>query len=474
MLIKILLGLMFFGFVSCASDYEIVSYSINGNVEKVMSGEALENFKEIYPQATMQELMPYFENVEMFKLLFQNRLFESKLIVAEALSISDFTAGAQFIDTLSHRSNTLPYEIAYTKGIEIISNDVANQSLPLAEVSRIMITNDLGLANAVLQELLVTENPVTDFSIAAEQYSDEYLGAQRGGYMGRIFEGQFPAADDIIFEQGFEGIYPQVLRDQYGSYLVFVHTKARDIKVKDFEKEGISIPFESMINKYISDHIAYDFVQVNEDTLFLSSGGEVGINDLVPDDVLLTIWDKDYTFEELKFIVEMLISPTGTQQVSNADLISLLVPPTHQSVSAVYQIAIIFKGYSDSIKNSKEYKDEIADMYTQLELEMAYPIIQQAIYAQIDTNVSAQEITNFYEANKPVISYGADGVPIYATYEDSAPAIHEAIVNQRAEVVFSDFKDRLDMEYQIIWNDENLEKFMDEFYDDFDKYLKTH
>ncbi len=240
MLIKILLGLMLFGFASCAGNYEIVSYSVDGKVEKVMSDEALENFKEIYHQATMQDLMPYFENPDMFKLLFQNRLFESKLIVAEALAISNFVSSAQFIDTLSHRSNTLPYEMAYTKGIEMISNEVANQSIELAEVSRIMITNDPGLANAVLQELLVTENPVTDFSIAAEEFSDEYLGAQRGGYMGRILQGQFPAADEVIFEEGFEGIYPQVLNDAFGSYLIFVHTKAQEVRVKDFDKEGIA------------------------------------------------------------------------------------------------------------------------------------------------------------------------------------------------------------------------------------------
>ncbi|MGL5955203.1 MAG: peptidylprolyl isomerase [Brevinema sp.] len=470
MLKKIILGIVALFSVSCGQNKELVSYTIDGKTKKVMTKEALEDMRSLYEYVNPQDLNAILSVPKFFKSVVQNRLFEADLLTVEAKKISNYQDDLSYKQNREDQKQAVAYNIAYQKSLDSISNAISKQNVEVAVVSRIMFTNQ-GLPQSILDELLASENPVTDFALAAEKYSQEILGAQNGGYLGHVKKGQFTVLDDIVFEQKYEGIYPEILQDQYGSYLIFVHTPARRIKVIDIEKEGIMIDLNSIQMDYIVENTDYKFTVLDLPMIILN-GVEKNINDLSNNDVLLELWKKKYTVKEIQDILRLLLG--RNMELSQMELITLLAPSAMRPISpAVYQLALMVKEYNKNIMNSKQYKEQLAENQQSSELEIVYGIVSQELYRDVSTNVSAEELMTFYNNtnNRIVTAYSDDGQAVYANFRDSQEELTQKILAQRVEGIQEQFLEFLAEEYNIVWNEENVEELRATVQEDFDEYI---
>ncbi|MGL4676908.1 MAG: peptidylprolyl isomerase [Brevinema sp.] len=467
-----ILGMVALFSISCSQNKELVSYTVDGKTKKVMTQTAMKEMRVLYEYLSPQNMDTILSTPDIFKSVLQNRLFEAELLTVEAQKISNYQDDPAYQKNLDDQKTIIAYNIAYQKSLDSISNEVSKQKMEVAVVSRIMLTNQEEMQlQEVLEELLASENPVIDFALAAEKYSHDLLGAQNGGYLGHIKKGQFTVLDDIVFKQKYEGIFPEIVQDENGFYLIFVHTPAKAVKVANIEKEGIMLNKDMLQVDYVVANIVYEFVATNLPMIVLN-GVEKNINDLTDKDVLLRMWKKKYTVKELREVLQLLLG--RSTELSTEELFTLLLPSMSQPISpAVYQVALILKNYNKNIINTKEYKEQLAENQKALELEIVYAVVSQELYQGISTNVTSEELMTFYNDtnNRVVKSYSDNGQAIYETFKDSQEELTQKIITQRLEIVQRQFLDFLTEEYKIVWNEESVNELRISTQEDFSKYL---
>ena len=475
--------------VSCGSNGALATYEVDGKVKKITSGQFLKDLQSLYPQVSQQDMENFIGNQETLKLVARGRLIEPELLTLEAMEMSDFTNDEEYQKSMEQQEQLLPYQLAYQKGQELIQKELTKQSVEMAEVSRIMFTNGDPLQAgeeldgvsmvSLLEELKTSENLLEDFPIMAEKYSQEPLGAQTGGYLGNIQKGQFDSIDDIVFTKKSKDLYPEIVTGFDGSYIILVHTVAKKMKVSDLEKAGGLASLAGVEMNYIKDNFKYLYtVHPEKADTYVFNKKEIEGVDIKDNQKLLKIWNKSYTAKQLAPVFEVLVGKS-TQEYT-ADIIIMILAQYQtqaQLVSSLeQQLAIVFKGYSTSIKNSKEYKDMLKENLNSMELEMVYQIMSEEVFKGVSTNVTDTELRGFYKVpgNQQVKSYSENGDPVYASFDESKEAMIQAILTSRMTLVQNGFRDDLNKKYSITWNDLQVVKFMDTLKKDYANYIKKN
>ena len=475
--------------VSCGSNGALATYQVDGKVKKITSGQLLKDLKSLYPQVSQQDMENFMENQDTLKLVAHGRLIEPELLTLEAMEISDFTNNEEYQKSIEQQEQLLPYQLAYQKGQDLIQKELTKQSVEMAEVSRIMFTNGDPLQMgeeidgvsmvSLLEELKASGNLLEDFPIMAEKYSQEPIGAQTGGYLGNIQKGQFDALDDLVFTKKLKDLSPEIVTGIDGSYIILVHTSAKKMKVSDLEKSGGLSSLAGIEMNYIKDNFKYLYtVHPEKADTYMFNKKEIVAVDIKENQKLLKIWNKDYTAKQLAPVFEVLVGKS-TQEYT-ADIIIMILAQyqtqAQQLSSLEQQLAIVFKGYSSSIKNSKEYKDMIKENINSMELEMVYQIMSEDVFKGISTNVTETELRNFYEVpgNKQVRSYSEEGNPVYATFDESKEGMSQAILTSRFTLVQNQFRDDMINKYSITWNDLEVVKFTKILKKDYANYIKKN
>lgn len=464
--------------LACASNVEVVAYNINDKVGTVKSKSVMKEFKSLFASIDPNEMNYILSAPDILKIVVQTRFFEDKMVLEEALVLSNYQEDEKYLDNLSYQSNALVLDLAFQKGLSNLSNKLQKLPVAIAEVSRIMFTNDTlvdGKTPAeLLNDLQFSEGDVAvEFTLAAEKYSHEQLGVQTGGYLGQILKGQFPALDESVFEEeAAQGIYPKLISDQYGTYLLYVHTPVKKIKVANFEKENIIVTPEQLQANYLNQNVEYLF-SINDNGILLN-GVQKTYEELQGDDVLVKLWGKPYNLAHISSNVRVLMEGSTPIPLNTAQILSFISPTRGKNVPlAMQQLAIIENGYDKNIKSSKEYKKQIKTNLQSLKIQTAYNIVSADLYKTFNTNVTEKELKELYadENNRQIVSYNDDGTPKYASFLESKEILTRTIVAQRANVIRQEFQQKLDKKYQIIWNEENLLSVLQDIQEEYEKYL---
>ena len=427
-------------------------------------------------------------NQDTLKLVAHSRLVEPEILTLESIKISNFIDSAEYQENIEQQKKILPYQLAYQKGQKIVQKELQRQSVEIAEVSRIMFTNGdpLQIGEEVdgvsmvslLEELKNSETILEDIPVMAEKYSQEPLGAQTGGYLGSIQKGQFKSLDETVFTKKAKGLYPEIVTGTDGSYIVFIHTPVQKKKVSELEKDGGMVSLAAIEVNYIMDNFEYLYT-VNPETpeIYTFNKKEIAVTDIKENQKLLKVWGKSYTSKQLAPIFEILVGKS-TQDYTPAVILQILsTSQQQQPISSIaQQLAIMFKGYSDSLKNSKKYKDMLKSNLDSIKLENVYQIMSVEVFKDISTNVTDSEVKEFYNnpENKQILSYSQSGTPVYATLAESKENIKQAILTSRYTLVQSQFREKIANEYSIVWNDLELIKFIERLRKDYGAYIKKN
>ena len=474
--------------VSCGNNNTLVTYQIGGKTKKITSGQLLKDIRSLYPQVSEQDMENFLGNQDTLKLVAHSRLVEPEILTLESIKIPNFIDSAEYQENIEQQKKILPYQLAYQKGQKIVQKELQRQSVEIAEVSRIMFTNGdpLQIGEEVdgvsmvslLEELKNSETILEDIPVMAEKYSQEPLGAQTGGYLGSIQKGQFKSLDETVFTKKAKGLYPEIVTGTDGSYIVFIHTPVQKKKVSELEKDGGMVSLAAIEVNYIMDNFEYLYT-VNPETpeIYTFNKKEIAVTDIKENQKLLKVWGKSYTSKQLAPIFEILVGKS-TQDYTPAVILQILsTSQQQQPISSIaQQLAIMFKGYSDSLKNSKKYKDMLKSNLDSIKLENVYQIMSVEVFKDISTNVTDSEVKEFYNnpENKQILSYSQSGTPVYATLAESKENIKQAILTSRYTLVQSQFREKIANEYSIVWNDLELIKFIERLRKDYGAYSKKN
>ncbi len=465
-----------FSLVSCTQNVELVSYTVDGDTKKVMSKEVSKDIESLFEQANPQEMGYILSDPNIFKMVIQNRTFESDLIINEARQISNYQDDVVYMDAVAQKTQSLPLELAYRDGLDKISNEVIKQTVEISEVSRIFFTNQSEqVIGQILAELLASDDLITDFALKAEEHSQEMLGARTGGYLGNLVKGQFSVVDEIVFDQNFEGMYGEILTDHNGAYLILVHSPIRKVKVENFEKEGINIDIDTLMLREIESSVEYLYsVDMNDSDVIYIDGVQKNTSQIGDDEKIVKIWGKDYTFKQIADQTSILMN--ADIQLSTRDMFVFIAPTRSRPAVSLQKISIVEKGYDKNIENSKEYKELLAENLKNIELDTVYKIVIEDLYKDTSTNVTSVEIAEYYADvnNREVVSYKDDGTPVFATLEQSTESIKQMILSKRAEEIQIKFINKLNVDYAVTWHEENLMEFITELQKKYDKYLSDN
>ena len=475
--------------VSCGSNGVLATYQVDGKAKKITSGQLLKDLKELYPQVSQQDMENFMGNQETLKLVAHSRLIEPELLTIEALAASNFIDTDEYQQGVDQQTEVIPYQLAFQKGQELIQKELTKQSVELAEVSRIMFTNGDPLQMgeevdgvsmiSLLEELKASENLLEDLPIMAEKYSQEPLGAQTGGYLGNIQKGQFIPLDEVVFVKKSKDLYPEIVTGNDGSYIVFVHTPAKKMKVSDLEKTGGLASMAGIEMNYIKDNFKYLYMAHPETpNTYIFNKKEILATDIDENQKLLKIWNKTYTAKQLAPVFEVLVGKS-TQEYTADIMISILAQYQNQEQqisSLEQQLAVMFKGYNNSIKNSKEYKDLLKENLSSMKLEKVYNIMSEVVFKDISTNVTDTELRDYYKipGNQQVKSYSDNGEPVYASFDESKEAMTQAILTSRFTLVQGQFREDMAKKYSITWNDLQVAKFVETLKKDYANYIKKN
>lgn len=477
---SILFMLLIFVTGACADNRELLSYQLENKSKKITIAEALKDIQSAYDQISPDNMNAIVTNSGFLKLVIQSRLVEPDLFRTEARALSNYQEDPLYQNTLKTQKETLPYQLAFQKGQEAIQKAVANQKIEVAEVSRIMFTNGDPIAQgeevggvsmqSLLQKLSESDDLIVEFGLLAEEHSQEPLGAQNGGYLGIIKKSQFPGVDQVVFEDKLNGLSPEIIIDPMGSYIVFVHSPTKTVSVSELQDMALSIPPYELELAYIQENIEYLY-QIEDDKIFLK-GKEVSINDITGKTQMIKFWNKPYTVDQIK---ETLTAVGGVSDMDPSQLIflQLFLPIPEQQVNMFsYQLAIFYKGYSPSIKNSKEYKNLLAENEKSVELDTVYNIIAENIFKDLSTNTTDEELRILYEDpnNRQVVDFNEDGA-IYASYAESKEQLQQVAMNRKAEEIQQVFRVSLAQKYELVWNEEHIIMFSEELKKDYEQYL---
>lgn len=462
--------------IACANNADLVTFKIGDKVGTVKSKEVLKELKPLFEGVNPQEMNFLLSAPDTFKMVVQNRLFEKEMLISEARELSNYMEDPAYIQSVTYQSNTLPYEFAFKNGLTKLSNEIDKQSVTIAEVSRIMFTNDTLVDDKTPEDILASlmENPddMTAFSLAAEKYSHEALGAQTGGYLGQVVQGQHPALDVVVFEGGNKGMHTELLSDEFGTYIVYIHTPARKVKASELKKQNLTISPDQLRSNYLARNIKYLYT-LNENGILLGKTQKT-IDELADKDVLVKLWGKSVTLGQLKKDFEALMGGHMKEPMTVEQLLTNIAPTGNNQHSLIFQqIAIMNKGFDKNLKKSKEFKEQLATNVESIEMDMVYGIVSQELFQSLDTNVTDAELTEYYadDNNKQVVSYNDDGTPQYASFTDSKDALKQAIISKRAESIRLEFQEKLDAKYDIVWDEEALLSVMDEVQEEYDTFL---
>ena len=88
----------------------------------------------------------------------------------------------------------------------------------------------------------------------------------------------------------------------------------------------------------------------------------------------------------------------STQDYTPAVILQILsTSQQQQPISSIsQQLAIMFKGYSDSLKNSKKYKDMVKSNLDSIKLENVYQIMSVEVFKDNSTNATEAELKESY------------------------------------------------------------------------------
>ena len=479
--------------VSCGSNGVLATYQVDGKVRKMTAGQTLVDLKDLYPQVSQQDMENFMGDPETVKLVAHSRLIEPELLKLEAIKVSNFVDSVEYQQNIEQQKNLLPYQLAFQKGRELIQKEITKQSIEMAEVSRIMFTNgdplqagetiDEVSMTSLLEELKASENLLEDFPIMAEKYSQEPLGAQTGGYLGNIQKGQFLPLDEVVFVKKSKDLYPEIITGIDGSYIILVHTPVKKMKVADLEKEGSLSSMAGIEMNYIKNNFKYLYMAHPETpNTYIFNKKEIMDVDIKENQKLLKIWNKSYTAKQLSPIFEVIVGRSA--QEYTPDIILRILAQAQiqaqaqqqQASSLEQQLVVVLKGYNNSIKNSKEYKDLLKENLNSMELETVYQIMSEEVFKGISTNVTETEFRDFYKIpeNKQVKSYSDNGEPVYATFDESKEAMTQAILTSRFTLVQGQFREEMANKYSITWNDLQVVKFIETLKKDYANYIKKN
>lgn len=460
------------------SNKPIVSYVVDDSKKVILINTVVEDFSSLYAQVSPEEMQQVLSNTNTLELVVLGRIVEPEIFIKEAQSISNYLEDPTYTALVDQQKKVYAYQYAFTKGRQAIQDQMDKQKIPVVEVSRIMFTNDgsgtimedTSELETLLEELLVVEDLVNEFAIYAEQHSQEPVGAQTGGYLGRVIPDQYPSLDGILFEEEFEGLYPDVIVDELGAYILFVHTKAKEVTVGELKETGLTASTGSIEQNYIGDNIEY---------LYTFENSELKINNKVVDPTtlkdtskLIKFWRKSYSLKELKETANVLSQ--GMLGGDDNQMFLQALAPQADGIPSVLalQMGIIYKGMTSSFKNSKEYKDSLKESLKSIELESVYGIMTESLYKDMSTNVSPKALEEFYaDTNNRIIkSMDSNNEPVYQSLSESKDQLSQMILTKRVEKINSDFRSQLAEKYQIEWVEENKKILVEKLSEDYDKY----
>ncbi|MGL4367949.1 MAG: peptidylprolyl isomerase [Brevinemataceae bacterium] len=462
---------LFLTTVSCGNNGTLGEYELNGKVLKVSIKESLDDMKSLLGQVDPSDLGRLVTDVEFAKDVIFIRSMFPNILLSEAQKISNYTEDANFIQMKDQRLALVPFRAAIQKGQEQIQKQVDKQTVEIAEVSRIMFTNtgnpdtdqaSLERAEEIVAVLSQSSNVVSEFAVIAEKESHEPLGYQNGGYLNNIIQGAYPALDEVVFVQKKEGLIDEVIVDDFGTYVVLIHAKAKKVKVSELNPFEFNATIMNLRQQYINSNIQLLFTQNTDESILLSKK-EIAFNDVKDDAKVVKFWNKAYTLGQIK---EILTAINNKDIVIDNNLIfsQVLIFNQGNMSQLLYQLAIILKTYSPSFKNSKEVKIQLDEEAKNFELETAQGFLQEKLMQQVDTNVTQIEIKQFYDNNptsRPVASFDKNEKPIYKTLAQSQDDIKRMIINQRSIAVEQAYKNELTETYKIKWDEKGLAAFQE-------------
>jgi len=453
---------------SCGSNKELVSYEISGEKTKVTIGHALEDFRKIYNQITPQDIEQMNTNEGYFRMIALARLVTPYLLIHEARELSNYTEDPLYIASIKQQEKLLPYHLAFREGQKILDKKLGKSKVELAEVSRIMLTNSkdpianrkaFEKAEEILETLQKSTNLVLDFADIAEKESQEPLGTQSGGYLYQIVKGAYPVLDDVVFNQKYEGLYPDLIQDDKGIYIVFVHTKVKKENLDKLDQYTASTVRSKMEHQYIADNTEYQFFLTNDKIMI--NNQLLDPSEVDEDTKIVKFWNKAYTLKEMKSLIA-IFNGGKEDSIDNKTIFDVLSPMESDGMRLnvlTYQMGLLFKGYNTKITNSKEYKKTLKEEHLALELNTVYQIVSKDLYKDMITNVADKELSDFYknEDNRVIKSYNNLDEPIYLTLQESKKELERKIVGKRAEDIRNESDEKMTEKYKILWNKKNVE-----------------
>ena len=474
--ISLFVGLVV-SFASCAANKPLVSYTVDGKIENVSVGEVVKDFSLLFDQIPPQDMENAISNPEFIERIIIGRIIESKVVPYEAEELSNYKEDPAYLTTVKQYEEFLPFQVAFDKGNEKIQDELQKQKVSVVELSRIMFTNksndpnteDITVAEQVLADLQESEDLFTDFSLSAEKYSEEPLGMQTGGYIGHVVPSQYPSIDELLFDEKIEGLYPSVVVDEQGSYILYVHTKSRQISTEELENLGLASATADLGMEYIKDSISYLYTIENDGILLNKK--PIDLEKFKDTTKIIKLWGKSYSVKDILPAIDF-ISGGALGEIDTESLLKALYATDEQPSLIAVQLAVIYKSYNSSLLNSKEYKEILAEQMESIKLETIYNIVSTEYFSNMTTNVTPEELATYYSDtnNRIATTVDKNNNPVYLSLAESKDFLTEAIIRARSMSIQDNFRQKLVEKYNIEWKGENMELFLTRLQKAYEKY----
>lgn len=476
---NIKLFIIFLLITACGTQQKLISYHNGQKISYITVNQAIKDIQAFFPRISAEKIDQMQADDDLLRNYILLTSLDPILLPLEAQKISNYQQDPQFIENKKQLMNTLPYQLGYQKGQELIKKAINSQKVQSAEISRIFFKktedeisnkNNLQQALETINKLSLSSNIIEEFGNMAEEISQEPLGADNGGYLGEIIKGTYPDLDETVFSEKATGLYPEVIEGIHGYYVIYIHSPAKTSSIQDIDTYEFSPARQTLLYDYLNQNIKYLYSLDGDNVIIHNKTNNA--SDISEKTPIISIWKKKYSLSQIKEILPVL---GFVQELDNLEILKLLASPERSGRNAtIYQIAIMYKGYNPNIKQTKEYKDILSEQEQTLNLEIAQQILGEKLFNSIDTNITMAELQEFYANtnNRPIKNYDKNDNPIFKTFAESKPELEQTILYNRHYAKLLELRNKLIEDFKISWSDSGIIAYKNKLNKAYNNYQK--
>ena len=260
-----------------------------------------------------------------------------------------------------------------------------------------------------------------------------------------------------------------LFRSEQGSYILYVHTKSRQISTEELENLGLASATADLGMEYIKDSISYLYTIENDGILLNKK--PIDLEKFKDTTKIIKLWGKSYSVKDILPAIDF-ISGGALGEIDTESLLKALYATDEQPSLIAVQLAVIYKSYNSSLLNSKEYKEILAEQMESIKLETIYNIVSTEYFSNMTTNVTPEELATYYSDtnNRIATTVDKNNNPVYLSLAESKDFLTEAIIRARSMSIQDNFRQKLVEKYNIEWKGENMELFLTRLQKAYEKY----